>query len=470
MKVLLAIHGYPPEMHGGTEHSVQQLAHGLLRAGHEVVVVAGSDDWQRGFRVSRARDQEPVSGRAALVLRIHRSDLFYGNWQKALSPRVGAAFQQILRDERPDVVHVHHWIRLTRDLVARAAAERVPAVLTLHDYWSSCLVYFRVRPSDRRYCDAPLAPDPCLACAGAEPPQTSWRSPAELAASLVRHRAELLRELQLARAVFVLSEDQGRAVRAYSGLRESDLDLRISPPARATSPERRRELRAPPRPGEPLRIGCWGGLHWLKGTDLLVDAIAELSAGGVQIELHLAGSEADAPFVARLRERARGLPVAFHGAFPEGALPRHAVSDVHAFATGTRARETWGIAVDEALALGLPVVVPRFGALPEHAVEGRGALWYESGDVRSLAGALRRLAAEPGLLARLAAEVPDPSTVFRAVEGTVADALAAYRAACARGAPSAPAFDPVVEGDDEALLGAWDAELKRRTAEELGFA
>ena len=42
MKLLLAVHGYPPELCGGTEISVRELARGLARAGHEVTVVAGT--------------------------------------------------------------------------------------------------------------------------------------------------------------------------------------------------------------------------------------------------------------------------------------------------------------------------------------------------------------------------------------------------------------------------------------------
>ena len=41
MKVCLVAHGYPPELVGGTEKSVQVLARGLARAGDEVLVVAG---------------------------------------------------------------------------------------------------------------------------------------------------------------------------------------------------------------------------------------------------------------------------------------------------------------------------------------------------------------------------------------------------------------------------------------------
>ena len=124
MKILLALHGYPPELRGGTENAVQALARGLARRGHAVIVVAGSMDWESGFRVTEDRDVDPESGNAIDVFRIHRDDLYFDHWQKSLSTRVAAAFREIVERERPDVVHVHHWIRLSRDLVAQAARGR----------------------------------------------------------------------------------------------------------------------------------------------------------------------------------------------------------------------------------------------------------------------------------------------------------------------------------------------------------
>ncbi|TAJ07895.1 MAG: hypothetical protein EPO68_15980, partial [Planctomycetota bacterium] len=127
MKVLLALHGYPPELVGGTESAVQALAHGLLRRGHEVVVVAGSLQHGPEFRVSEARDEVAGVG-AVRVLRIHRADLYFDHWHKSASGRAERALREILARERPDLVHVHHWIRLSRGLVATAARAGVPAV------------------------------------------------------------------------------------------------------------------------------------------------------------------------------------------------------------------------------------------------------------------------------------------------------------------------------------------------------
>ena len=52
MKVLLAVHGYPPELRGGTEGSTQALALASAASGVEFMLVAGSLEHGTKFRVS----------------------------------------------------------------------------------------------------------------------------------------------------------------------------------------------------------------------------------------------------------------------------------------------------------------------------------------------------------------------------------------------------------------------------------
>ncbi|MEW6072775.1 MAG: glycosyltransferase, partial [Planctomycetota bacterium] len=212
MKVLLAAHGYPPELVGGTESCVQALAHGLAARGVAVVVVAGSLQCESGYRTSEAVDRDPASGAAVRVIRIHRADLYFDHWQKSASARVAETFAGILAAERPDLVHVHHWIRLSHDLVATAAGAGIPAVVTLHDLWTTCLLSFRLRSDTQEACEELPAASICLECAGRLPPRTPWQSPGALAALFAARRDGVRRELALARAVLVPSRGHAAAI------------------------------------------------------------------------------------------------------------------------------------------------------------------------------------------------------------------------------------------------------------------
>ena len=122
MKILHVAHGFPPETLGGTERGVESLARAMQQKGHDVAVVAGSLQQAPTERV----DREDYDGLP--VLRMHRDDLYFESWFKCYAPGVSAAFEMLLAEQRADVVHVHHWIRLTSDLVrlAKAAARRLP--------------------------------------------------------------------------------------------------------------------------------------------------------------------------------------------------------------------------------------------------------------------------------------------------------------------------------------------------------
>jgi glycosyltransferase involved in cell wall biosynthesis len=62
----------------------------------------------------------------------------------------------------------------------------------------------------------------------------------------------------------------------------------------------------------------------------------------------------------------------------------------------------------EAFAAGVPVVAAGHGGLAEMVRDGVDGLLFRPGDAAALAAALRRLAAEPGLLAQLGAGVRPP--------------------------------------------------------------
>src|SRR4051794_9790720 len=121
MRVLLVVHGLPPELHGGTENAVVTLAGALADLGHTVTILAGSNAHAGSWRSEESEQARPGAERGLRLVRLQRDDLYYEHWQKALHPGVSAAFRELLARERPDVVHVHHWVRLSRDLVATAA-------------------------------------------------------------------------------------------------------------------------------------------------------------------------------------------------------------------------------------------------------------------------------------------------------------------------------------------------------------
>ena len=397
MKVLMAVHGFPPELKGGTELVAAVDAVALARAGCEVVVVTGT--LARGEGLVE-RDLE-VREDGVRVYTLARPDLHFDHWHKSKSGRVSAAFEQILRDERPDVVHVHHWTRLSRDLVLTAARRRVPSIVTLHDHFTTCLVTFRVPPADPLPCDVPLAADPCLGCAAHLPPATPWVGESEARLILAERTRGLARELELAHKVLVPSQAHGEALARAWAPHGLDVEFLVSRPACELEPVERPRPK-PPAGGAPLVIAAWGQVSGLKGADLLIEAAAKLPPGRVRIEL--AGREQEPGWLDALLSKHPGVELMWHGAYEREGLGEHPVSCAHLMVSATRAEESHGLVLDEARVLGLPAVLPAAGAFVERALEG-GCKLYKARDVDALAAALDELYRSPSELARLEQEV-----------------------------------------------------------------
>ncbi|HYP13745.1 MAG TPA: glycosyltransferase family 4 protein [Bryobacteraceae bacterium] len=137
-----------------------------------------------------------------------------------------------------------------------------------------------------------------------------------------------------------------------------------------------------------------------KGTDLLLDAYAELKRRNPRFRLVLAGpsgqfgNDAPDPLAERAAQEALYL-----GALDEETLPAmYNACDI--FVMPTREYEMFGMAAAEAQACGKPVVCSRHGGLPEVIAPECGA-FFETGNASSLAEAVlataARLDKDPGL-------------------------------------------------------------------------
>jgi glycosyltransferase involved in cell wall biosynthesis len=463
VKLLLCVHGYPPELVGGTELSTQRLAHGLARRGHEVLVLAGSVEGSVPGELTMREQLEELEGAAfpVRVLRLTRPDLYYDHWHKSKSARVARAVRELLERERPELVHVQHWLRLTRDLVQLAGQAGVPAVCSLHDSWVSCPLVLRIETAERTACERPLGAPHCLTCAGRVPPRTPWVSLDAGFLALAQRGQDVAAELATARALIVPTRGFGDRQRAFLGDAASELEFQVLPPAAPPTYAAQHEPLAPPAELGCLRLGAWGVLSDAKGTDLLLEALE-----GTGVELVLAGGEVREGYVDGLRARYPGVRLSHEGAYDVDLLDRHPVGRVHAMVSASRAPESFGLVLDEARALGLPAVLPDQGAFAERGGESRGSLLFEPGSAGALRDAVLRLRDEPGLLASLERGLPSPVTEEDVVQGH----LAVYERVLATGPPAevpCPEWyaERMVDFEEE----AWDRRLGEHDARELGL-
>jgi glycosyltransferase involved in cell wall biosynthesis len=154
--------------------------------------------------------------------------------------------------------------------------------------------------------------------------------------------------------------------------------------------------------GGPLRFLSVGALSSGKGHEILCRALAPLRARAWHLEC-VGSTTRDAPTVARVQASVASLGlsdrVTLSGELDaEGVARSYDRSDVYVTAT---LRETYGMAVAEALARGLPIVGTRTGAIEELVGDGAGIV-VAPGDADALSAALARIIDDPALRARFA--------------------------------------------------------------------
>lgn len=386
MRILLVVHGYPPECTGGTELYVRKVAQSLSQAGHVIQVVSGSLQWFHQDRVSEDLiDNIHVS-------RIHRSDPFHERWDKSFCPTAGAAFEKILIKFKPDLVHVHHWMRLSRDFVEIARRRRIPSIVTLHDLWTTCLRIDRSLEGEV-FCPRTLDPTHCVACVGGARP---WTGPGELREAARLFSEDICNELRTARRRIVPSKIHGERIAAALGI---DGEAFSVLPHGSIS-ELKPGIKRRPLADGMLRIGHWGALYHLKGVHVLLEA-AHRSRYRDKLDLHLYGSSPDDAYGQRLRQLAEGLRVQFHGPFRAPDIARE-VFDV--VVLPSLASESYSFALDEAMALGYPIVASDFGALGERL--GSAGVLFPRGDRNALAQILDGFIERPQSLTKFTPEAP----------------------------------------------------------------
>lgn len=166
----------------------------------------------------------------------------------------------------------------------------------------------------------------------------------------------------------------------------------------------RQEGGAPRRDGV-FRVLFVGRLVERKGVAGLVEAVGRLPAA-LDARLEIVGDGPERPKLETLiREKGLADRVVLRGRVSGAALGEaYAAADVVALPSIVDSRsdtEGLGVVLLEAMSYGVAVVGSRVGGIPDIIVDGETGLLVAPGDPTALAEALRRLAEDRGLAARL---------------------------------------------------------------------
>lgn len=391
MKIAFCVHNFPPEFLGGTEQVVLGMTRALRAQGDEVLIISGSDRFVKGGRVVRESYEDEETGLIE-VHRVHRPP--EENYSLNMSfPVAGSMVGDILRDEQPDFVHVHHWSTLGWDLLQRTVGQGLLGGVTLHDPWVTCPRFFRRPPKGIR-CPRDADRQSCISCVGKD---MQGQGLDAISMEMARRDETLRRELEFAEFITVPSEASAELISRHMPFERDRLE--VIPHGLL---HQARAMARPRAEDEPIRIGTFGNLVPDKGVDLLVESLAGL---GDQVELQIAGHFPDPAYkdeILALGERLK-VPIRMRGRY--GPKDEHPAVDLDLAVFPSLCQESYGLVVDEALSHGVPVVVSSNGALPERAAQGGRVV--KSGGVLPLHIALSTLIRSRAQLEVLRDEIPD---------------------------------------------------------------
>jgi len=358
MKICFISNLYPPFVLGGAEISVKRTAEGLVKRGHDVLVITTSPN-----RKSLIEDINGVK-----VYRINPLNIYtMYNHQKQpeilkliwhgidlWNPHSYIVVKNILKKEMPDVVHVHNFKGLSLSVFSAVKRLNLPLIFTAHDYSLICPRANLLNGSGE------ICTNPLKLC----------KAYVNIQKYMVNNKPDVV----TAPSQFVI--DKLKLKGLFEDVKTMKLPLGIE-----LSGEK-----AEKKSYDIIDILYVGALSKHKGVHILINAFKGLDSDNTI--LHILGkgkAEDEFKKIAESDQR-----IIFHGFVPDEKLMQ-----LYQKANVVVVPSIWydnsPLVIYESLMSGTPVIGSRIGGIPEFIEEGYNGFLFEAGNVDELKDKLEYL-------------------------------------------------------------------------------
>ncbi len=390
MKILLVNTLYSPNLVGGAEKSVQQLAEGLAACGHRPAVIStakedriGEVNGIKAYYLNYRNLYWGIESKEQSFLKKilwHSKDVY--NWS------MKRVLQEIIEEEQPDVVHTNNlsgfsivpWI---------AAKERgIPVVHTLRDYYLMC-------PQSAMFRDGQNCVKRCASCRVLSESKRALSN-----GGYVDHVVGISQFiLDFHRQHGYFRRVTGSKI--FNGIPAYDV--------------RARQMK---NEGDKLAFLYMGRIDESKGVHRLIEVFSEIQG----VELWLGGKVTDPAMKRRLEEGTCPDHIRCLGYIdPQEVLPK-----ADALILPSLWHEPFGRVIFEAYACGVPVIGTNRGGIPEIIEQGRTGYIYDPDEEGGLKRLIERLRDEPEMLRALSID-PKRFISRHSVERTVQQYIGIYQ-------------------------------------------
>jgi len=406
MKIVIAVHHFPPHYTSGAELRAYRTATWLRNHGHDtrVICVEAIDTSDRHSLTFEDDVYDDLPVRRLSFDLAAAPDPFRWAYN---NPWIGEHLREYLSELAPDLLHLISGYLMSGSTLRVARDLEIPTVLSLTDFWFLCPRITLLR-SNGQLCAPPFDAATCARCLGEE--KRRYRIPGQIAPALMKTfwRAQKPRVAQIQARMAFLEETLNR-VHAIISPSQFLRDLFVEDGVTAEQivfsrqgrdfPNLTPELLDKTR-GEHLRIGYLGQIAPHKGVHTLFEAVRQLP--GVALKVEAYGDSTPFPaYTHRLQQMARqDARLSLAGVYERAEVSR-VLQGVDAIVVPSIWYENSPNTILEAFAHRTPVIVSDLGGMAELVDDGVNGLRFAPGDASSLAAKLRQLIENPGLLPRL---------------------------------------------------------------------
>ncbi len=353
MKVCIINNIYPPYHRGGAEQVVVQTVRGLRERGHMVVIITSTPHAdevteENGVKIYRINPQNSYfytdAHHYSVIARIgwHIENI----WNTSVARRV----DQIMREEKPDIVHTHNLIGLSFLIPKYIRKQKIRHVHTIHDVQlvEPSAMILKTKEKTFRYHGPHTALYSMIT-------RKLFGSP-----EIVISPSKFLLDFYVARGFFKHSE---RAV-VRNPLTFSD------------------EPMYEKKYNNKLMLLYVGQIEYHKGITVLIDAINSLVLREEvpQFELHVAGGGSQ---LEEIQKHTKGTYVHIHGRVEKEKL-RELYKQADITVVPSLCYENSPTVIFESFSFRVPVLASRIEGIAELIEEGKNGITFEAGSVREL--------------------------------------------------------------------------------------
>jgi len=434
MKVVIAVHHFPPRYTSGAELRAYRTAAWLRDHGHDVHVVCVERIEAKGSGEGQGLTFEDDVYDGLSVRRLSfdmtaAPDPFRWTYDNLW---IGEHMGGYLNELAPDVLHLVSGYLMSGSTLEAAMEVQIPTVVTLTDFWFLCPRMTLLR-SNGQVCSPPFDAVRCARCLGEK--KRRYRIPGRIVPGLMKvfwqRQQERVARIE-ARMAFLRERLDGAEtiISPSRFLRDVFVEAGVAP-ERIVFCRQGRDFDLRPNllektPAEYMRIGYMGQITPHKGVDILFKAVRQLSDANLEVKAY--GDLTPFPdYTHRLRQMKRGdSRLRLAGVYERREVSR-VLQEVDVVVVPSVWYENSPNTILEAFAHRTPVIVSNLGGMAELVEDGVNGLRFAPGDASDLAAKLELLINNPDLLSQLqegirpvksvAEEMTELQGIYRSVVG-----------------------------------------------------